>query len=402
MIYRWQSMGRNSRIMAISLVFWAVGEGLWKFTLQPLYLDQLGASAQQIGFILALEGFARLAVMLPAGFLADRFGSWYFLLPGWILGFLGVVFIALAHDLWIASFGFLLYGISASAYPVINLYVVQSIDADDTVTIRLKPQEVLTFMYALFWAGIIISPMAGGFLSERFSIRTVLWLSAFWYFLSTIILLRTKSYPAQHKFKRGVREEVQHYVKLLQERRNVIIFGIFALGFIMVLGGSKFAPKFLEDVHGYSEAQIGILGSLMGLGAFFWNIQLGKQNAWRGFVMIIILTGLAFFVIPLTANLYLLIIAHFLLGSWDVMRPVATSIVAEHTQAKQQGVAFGMVETLYGLGAFIAPVSAGILYASSAYWPFAASLILGPLILLSVWWFLHSSHKFETQTIDDT
>ena len=393
MIYRWRNMGRNSQIMAISLVLWAVGEGLWKFTLQPLYLDQLGATPQQIGFILALEGFARLAVMLPAGFLADRFGSWYFLLPGWILGLAGVIFIALAHDLWVASLGFLLYGISASAYPVINLYVVQSIHADNTVEIRLKPQEVLTFMYALFWAGIIISPMVGGFLSEQFSIRTVLRISAVWYFLSILTLLRTKSYPAKSKYKRSVREETQQYVDLLRQRRNVIIYSIFALGFIMTLVGSRFVPKFLEDIHHYSEWQIGVLGSVMGLGAFFWNIQLGKQNAWRGFVLIIILTSLAFLIIPSTANWYGLIVAHFLLGSWDVMRPVSTSIVADHTQADQQGVAFGMVETLFGLGTFIAAVSAGILYDTSVFAPFIASLLLAPLILIAARWFVRSQYN---------
>lgn len=402
MMYRWRNMGRNSQIMAISLVLWAVGEGLWKFTLQPLYLTQLGASAEQIGLILAIEGFARLVVMLPAGFLADRFGSWYFLLPGWILGFLGVVVLALAQNLWMAGLGFLFYGISASAYPVINLYVVQSISADDTVEIRLQPQEVLTFMYALFWGGIIVSPSIGGILAEILSIRAVLGISALWYLLSTFAILCTKPYLARHKNMRSLKDELQQYANLLKQRRNVIIYSIFALGFIMTLMGTRFAPKFLEDVHHYSEAQIGILGSLMGLGAFFWNIQLGKLKAWRGFSMTIALCGIGILFIILTGNWYLLLIAYFLLGSWDVLRPVGTSIVAEHTEADQQGVAFGMVETLYGLGAFIAPVSAGLLYGNSSYLPFIVSLLLVPFILGSVWYFNRSQHKLASTSIEDS
>lgn len=395
MLHRWQNMGRNSQILAIALITWALGEGLWGITLQPIYLDHLGASSATTGLILALAGIGRLVVMIPAGLLADRFGAWQMLLPGWVMGLLGTLLLAIAPNLWVAGAGFVLYGMSAMVIPVINLYVVQSITADKTVKNQVKPQEILTFMHALFWAGIIISPTLGGFIAELVSLRAVFATSVLFFVISTLIMLRTQPYPRPKEAPLNLRSNLQQYFIIFKRRELQAIYAIFALTFVLTTLGTTFAPKYLQDVHHLSRSQIGLLGSVLGVGAFFWNIQLGQRRAWRSLTLGIVLSGLACGLIWLSGNWLVLLLAYFLLGGWDVLRPVATSIAAEYVTPEQQGGAFAMVDTLHGMGTFLAPASAGLLYGAAVYLPFAMSITLIPVAIAAIWWFRRVAFKVK-------
>lgn len=380
MINRWRHLGRNTQIMAVALVAWAMGEGLWVY-LQPLYFASLGAGPRQIGFILAASGLARLLVMVPAGLLADRFGAWPMLFPGWILGILGTLILALAPNITTAGLGLVVYGISAMAIPVINLYLVESIKADETAAGHLSPQEVLTFIHALFWIGIIISPVIGGWVADNFSYRVVFGLSALWFTLSTVIMARTKPYTRPERQETLTQTNRASYFKLLGQSQLLAIFGIFGLSFIATILGTSLAPKYLEDVHHLSDTEIGLLGSVLALGAVIWNLQLGRARPWAGFIVSLTLSGLAFAVLTLTGQLWVLIIAYFMLGAWDILRPVATSIASDYTPPALRGAAFGLVDSLHGLGAFIAPASAGMLYASQPHLPFWVGAGLMPIIV---------------------
>lgn len=396
MLNRWRNMGRNTQIITLALILWAFGEGLWAFTLQPIYLDYLGASAETIGLILALAGLGRLVVMIPAGLLADRFGAWKMLLPGWVLGVIGTGLLAIAPSLWFAAIGFILYGTSALVIPVINLYIVQSITADKTVKHHAQPQEILTFVHALIWGGAIISPALGGFIADTFSLRAVFGTSVVIFCTSMLIMLQTKAYPVEAHTAANWRTMRQTYLAILKNRQLQAIYGIFALAFMLTIVGTTFAPKYLEDVHALSRSEIGFLGSVLGLGAVFWNIQLGKQGVWRGLTSGLILSVIAFSLIWLTGNWIILLAAYFLLGSWDIIRPVATSIVAQHSQPAQQGGAFAMVDTLHGLSTFLAPASAGILYGMAVYLPFALSIILLFVTLSAILWFNYHTRQITT------
>ena len=397
MISRWQNMGRNSQILAMALMLWSFGEGLWALTLQPLYLDYLGASSATIGFILAAAGMGRLVVMIPSGILADRLGAWKMLLPGWVMGFLGTALLAIAPNLWVAGAGFVFYGISAMAIPVINLYIVQSITADRTVKKQVNPQEILTFIHALIWGGAIISPSLGGLIADYFSLRAVFVISGGIFLISTLIMLQTQPYLAPIHEHPTWQASLNQYLGILKNRRLQAIYGIFTLAFMLTVVGITFAPKYLEDVHHLSRSEIGLLGSVLGLGAVFWNILLGRQSVWRSFASGIILTSMAFALIWLTGYWVILFLAYFLLGSWDILRPVATSIVAEYSQPAQQGGAFAMVDTLHGLSTFLAPASAGLLYGVAVYLPFALSLILLGITLLAIWWFTHTHLQIQPE-----
>lgn len=381
MLNRWQSMGRNTRMMAIAIMLWVIGEGMW-LHIQPLYLSSLGATPQQTGFILAMAGLARLLVMLPAGLLADRYGARQVMLPAWWMGMIGVVLIAAASDFYLLAVGFFLYGASASAIPVINLYLIQSIGEDHTVKRQFKPQEVLTFVYGLSWLAQIVSPAVGGLIADRASLQTVFWVSAFWFILSTIAILRTDAYPPPPSFDRNLQQALRRYEMILKNRRFWGMYGIFVLAFIATILGYTFAPQYLKDVRHLSQGNIGALGSAIAAGAFTWNMILGRWTVWRGFLGAVVIAGSSFALLLVSGHLAVLIIAYFLLGAFETLRPLATSIVANRTHATTQGGAFGLVDTVHGLGTFVAPSFAGLLYAQGTDLPLLAALFLIPVIIV--------------------
>lgn len=384
MAYRWNAIGHNTRTLAISIMFWAVGEGLW-LHIQPLYLSSLGATSKQVGFILGIAGFARLLVMIPAGLFADRYGARQVMLPCWYAGVIGVICIAAAPNFYMLTLGFFLYGASAAAIPIINLYVLQSIQEDKTVQQQLSPQQVLTFVYALFWLAQIISPSVGGLLADWLSLRAVFGISAVWFVLSALVMMRTESYPQHRTTNRTARQQLGQYRHMLADLSILSIYGVFVLTFSVAILGYTFAPLYLEDVHKLSRSSIGILGSLIALGGFVWNMVLGRYRAWYGLLLAIAITGLAFGLLMLSGFGLILIVAYFCMGAFEALRPIANSIVALRVSAVTQGAALGITDTLYGVGTFVAPSMAGILYAQKTSLPFIIAILLIPWVFFFVW-----------------
>ena len=150
MLTLWHDIGRNTRWVMWSYMLWGIGEGLWMF-IQPLYVKSLGATPAQTGFVIGMWGLARLLFIMPAGILADRLGARRLMLPGWYLGLVGVVIIALAPDWRWAAPGFLVYGISSTAIPVTNVYLTQSVRHDPTRNPLLPIQASLTLLCACSW-----------------------------------------------------------------------------------------------------------------------------------------------------------------------------------------------------------------------------------------------------------
>jgi len=77
-------MTRDLALVALALFTWGIGETSF-LAYHTLYLESFGATAVQIGFIVAAYGFAQMAPHIPAGYLADRFGRRKVMLAAWLL-----------------------------------------------------------------------------------------------------------------------------------------------------------------------------------------------------------------------------------------------------------------------------------------------------------------------------
>lgn len=378
----WRDIGRDTRWVLISYMLWGVGEGLWMF-IQPLYVKSLGATPSQTGFVIGLWGLARLLFILPAGLLADRFESRGLMLPGWALGLAGVLIMALAPDWRWAAPGFLVYGLSAIAIPITNLYIAQSVRHDPTRRPDLPIQTSLTLMWAAYSAGIVITPSIGGWIGDHVSLRAVYLLSVFWFVLSTAAILQTRRYPAPQRPEQG-----HDYRNLLRRKVLIAAYVLLTLAFVGVMTGQTLSSQFLEEVRGFSRTSIGVFGSLSALGTMISSVILGRLTAWRGFYACLGLVVMAFALLLLSGSVPVVAVAAFLLGAYYTTRPFATSVISGYVAEHQRGAAFAGVDMLAGLGTVVGTNLSGVLYDADPRWPLGVSIaglvimaLLGVIVL---------------------
>ncbi len=365
----WHDIGRDTRWVMCSYTLWGIGEGLWMF-IQPLYVKSLGATPNQTGFIIGLWGVGRLLFILPSGILADRFGARRLMLPGWYLGLTGVLLMAIAPDWRWAAPGFLVYGFSAAAIPVTNLYITQAARHDPTRRPDLPLQAALTLMWSAYSLGIVITPAIGGWMGEQVSLRFVYMFSLLWFGLSTAAIMRTHPYPNAERPPR--RDE---YRALLGKRSITGALGLLTLSFVAILTGQTLSSQYLEEVRGFSRAAIGVFGSLSALGTAIFSILLGRLSSWRGFYASLLLVLVSFVLLLTTGFTAVTAFATLLLGAHYAARPLAASVIGERTPEHQHGIAYALVDTLAGLATVIGTNVAGGLYASDPAWPFVAGSI---------------------------
>ena len=170
------ALGRDNRLILISLFLWGSGEGLWIY-IQPLYIKSLGASPVQIGLVLSIAALAMMATFIPAGFLADRYSRRKTMLGGYLLGALEMVFLAWAQDWHQSILGFLLYSASAYCMPIINSYVSHAGAGQDL-------NRVFTAVFSGYSLGLTLSPPLGGWLGEALGLRSVFWISTLFFAIS--------------------------------------------------------------------------------------------------------------------------------------------------------------------------------------------------------------------------
>jgi MFS family permease len=365
----WQDIGRDTRWVMWSYMLWGIGEGLWMF-IQPLYVKSLGATPDQTGLVIGMWGLGRLLFILPAGILADRWPARRLLLPGWFLGLTGVLVIALAPNWRWAAPGFLIYGFSAIAIPITNLYITQAVRHDPTRRPGLPIQASLTMMWAAYSLGLVVTPAIGGWIGDQVGLRAVFLTSVFWFLLSTAAITRTRAYPKPERPTHGY-----DYRGLLCRGHIVAAFGLVTLGFAVVLTGQPLSSQYLEEVRHFSRTTIGAFGSLNALGTAVFSVLLGRLAAWRGFFAALFLVMSAFVLLLLSGSPGIVIVAVFLLGAHYATRPLATSVISTYVAEHQRGVAYALVDTLAGLATLVGTNLAGVLYEQNPGWPFDAGII---------------------------
>jgi predicted MFS family arabinose efflux permease len=370
MIQLLRGIGRDTRWVLVSYVLWGIGEGSWMF-IQTLYVKSLGATPDEAGIVVGMWGLGRFLCVLPAGILADRWSARKLMLPGWYLGVVGVVIIALAPDWRWSAPGFLVYGFSAAAIPVTNLYLTQAIKHDPTHRPDLPIQASLTILWAAYSLGLVITPAVGGWMGDQLGLRSVFLFSVFWFALSAVAISRTRSYPSPVRPPRG-----HHYAGMLRQHHVVVTFAVLTIGFVAVLIGQPFLSQYLEEEHHFSRTSIGTFGSLNALGTMVFSLLVGRLTAWRGFFACLGLVMIAFTLLLLSGSPAVVVMAVFLVGAHYTTRPLAVSVISRYVAEHQRGMAYALVDTLAGLAILNSTTLAGTLYDQTRGGPFIVGIAL--------------------------
>jgi MFS family permease len=362
-------LNRNLVFVAIALLFWGFGEGMF-FNFQPIYLKSLGSDEQQIGLILGLFGVSMAITHIPAGRLADRFGRRPLLFASWIMGLASTVVMAWARELPLFVAGMLGYGLTAFVISPLNSYV--------TAARRRWPvTTALTLVTATFSTGMVLGPVTGGWIGDQYGLRTVYFVSAGFFLVSTLFILFIQKQPIDHQ------DPEAPPPALRSNRRFISYLGIVAFAMFAMYLAQPLTPNFLEDVRGMSLGNVGIIFTLGALGNALIAIFLGRMNPYGGFLVAQGMVAAFAFIIWRGTGLPLLALGYFLLGGFRAARPVAMSQARELVHESQMGLTYGVMETVNSIVFILTPPLAGFIYKIDpvTIYPFTLGLLAVSILI---------------------
>lgn len=339
---------RDLYILAASLVFWGMGEGLF-FIFQPLYIQEFGADPVLIGTILGITAAIMTLAQVPFGYLSDHYGRRTILWSSWLLGVCATLTMALANTLAIFIVGLLLYALTAAVLGPMNSYIAAARGG-------WSVGKALTFISASYSVGAAFAPMVGGMIAESTGLRSVYIISTVIFVISTTLIFLIRKQPVEQQ------EPNTKKFDMLRNNRFVLSLGLIAAITFATYLPQPLTSNFLQNERGLSLSNIGQLGTVMNISNVVFLLLLGHIPVISAFLI----GELA--IIGFTLLLWLgkgftwFILAYALLGGYRLSRSIAAAFVRPLVKDSQVGLAFGFVETASTTAIVLAPIVAGFLY----------------------------------------
>ncbi len=335
-------------LVGIALFTWGIGEGMF-FYFVPIYLEQLGADPLMIGSVFGIFALVMMVAHIPAGYLSDRLGRRPLLRLAWLLGLAATWIMALATDLPVFVGGYLLYGLTAFVSSPLFSYVTAASG-------KLSAGRAMTLTSAMFNLGMVVGPLAGGWIGGQYSLRLIFGVSASIFVVSTVMMFLLRSQP------RDVHEGGSATGKLWANPRFLVLLGVIFLSMFASYLPQPLTPNFLQNQRGISITQLGWIGSAGSLGNVAFNLLLGHFEARIGFILGHVCV--AFFAALLWQGNALpwYMAGYFLLGGFRAARMLSMAQVRLLVHRAQMGLAYGVTEAVNSLALILAPLLAGYLY----------------------------------------
>ncbi len=355
-------------LIALSLVVWSLGEGLFMI-FQPIYLQELGADPIQIGFIISLSMVVIGFMHIPAGLISDRVSRKTLMILSWVVGCVAALLMALSRTLSLFVVGMLIYSITGAVIAPMNSYISDSKGS-------WSDNQAFTFISASYMVGYLIGPILGGFLAERVGLRSLYFLATAIFVVSTIMIFKIKDLPVHTS-------EGKPASRALLRNRNFVLACvlIFSVAFTTYLP-HPLTSNFLHNQRGVSLQTLGIFGMIMSAGGILFNLMLGKFLAWP--IYLIGQTAVIAFSILLLKGRNELIfgLAYFMWGGFRVINAITSSVVRPLLHKAQVGLGFGIAESSKSLAFILAPVLAGYIYDRNPELIYQVAIGMGICMLL--------------------
>ena len=230
----------------------------------------------------------------------------------------------------------------------------------------------MTLISASFNFGVILGPLIGGWIGERYGLQRTFQIAAFIFIISTLIIFRIRPQPVE---KSTSLENTAAWKSLVTMRFLKYLLLIFFVAFTLYLP-QPLSQIFLQNQRNLTLTQIGQLVSVRSLGIVVLSLILGHFNARVGFLLAQI--GVATFTIFMLRGQAMpwYIAGYFLLGSYQTARVLAIAQGRTLIQSAAMGIGYGMLETAMTIAIVLAPPLAGLLYQFNPLYIYSVSLVL--------------------------
>jgi MFS family permease len=310
-------------------------------------------------------GIAMALAQIPAGYLADRFGSRSIMWASWIFGTIATWMMALADSLPVFAVGMVIYGLTAFVLAPLNSYITN-------VRGNLSVGRALSLPSGIYSLGAVVGPVIGGLVADRLGLRTVYYIAGVLFIISTLIILFVQKNPIIHHAD-------QDSVKpkgLLKNTRFLAFLGVVFITLFALYLPQPFTPNFLQNQQHLSRTTIGILGAFGSLGTGISMLLLSHLGSLAGFFVSQLLMVL-FAVLFLTGKTpFVFGLGYSFIGGYRLCRAMVLTIARSLIHPAETGLAYGLIETVSAVTVILVPVLAGALYQQNPYSIYRVSLIL--------------------------
>jgi DHA1 family multidrug resistance protein-like MFS transporter len=379
---------KNLAILALTLGVVMLGFGM-VLPIMPFYVESMGASASELGLLVAISPLIQLVASPLWGSVSDRRGRKPVLAAG-LLGYgLSMLFFGLATELWMLfaarGLGALL---SAATMPTTMAYVSDSTSEEE----RGGGMGVLGAAMGL---GMVLGPALGGLLGSE-SLSTPFFLTAAICLLTLLLVLLflPESLPAgawRGPAMRTTRAApLQGLGQALFGPQGVLLFMAFLVSFGLTNFQGIFGYYALEK-FGYGTEEVGWILTIVGLvAAVAQGVLAGPLTRRWGEAAVIRATLLAsavtFLLLLAAYNLATLLLttALFTLPN-ALLRPAVISLTSKRS-GEHQGTAMGLNNSFNSLGRVAGPIWAGFAFDLNTSLPYlsgAAIMAAGFVVSLA-------------------
>jgi DHA1 family multidrug resistance protein-like MFS transporter len=380
---------KNVILLSLTLGVVMLGFGM-VMPIMPFYVESMGASATELGLLVAISPFIQLVASPLWGSVSDRRGRKPVLVVG-LLGYgISMLLFGLSTQLWML---FVARGVgallSAATMPTTMAYISDSTSEQD----RGGGMGALGAATGL---GVVLGPALGGLLGSE-SLSTPFFLTAAVCLLTLLLVLLflPESLPVE------ARQQTATKIKPIAQIRDLgqALFGplgvLLLMAFLVSFGLTNFQGIFgyyALKKFGYGTEEVGWILSVVGIvGALTQGVLTGPLTKRWGEATVIKVTLLASavtFPLLLMANnlaTVLLTTGLFTLPN-ALLRPAVISLTSKQAGARQ-GTAMGLNNSFTSLGRVVGPIWAGFAFDLNINYPYlSGGVIMFVGFLLSLVW----------------
>lgn len=357
--------------------------------LLPFYAESLGASPFVVGMLSSIYGLCSLIAGPILGDLSDRYGRRIVLLTSQIGTCVGFIILALSNTLWVVFLSRFIDGVTAG-----NLTVAQAYMSD--VTEPQNRTKAMSLIGAAFGLGFILGPAISGLL-VGFGHAAPIWASALLSFISvlgTYFFLKDVAVRSHDSsIGKGAIHQLKKSLALFNSpvlKDCFILFFIFSVSFALYMSGlAMYAERVLMWRGQYFSArEVGLLLSYVGIISLslqlfamdflvkkFGEINLmliGFGSTALAYLIMAISPLLAIFLIGITINS---------LGN-AILRPAISGMLSQSASPHQQGLVFGLNQTLMSIAQIVCPLISGYLIGKN--WNFLWCFLISAISLVGL------------------
>lgn len=392
---------KNVAILSLTLGVVMLGFGM-VMPIMPFYIESMGASATELGLLVAISPFIQLVASPVWGSVSDRHGRRPVLVVG-LLGYgISMLLFGLSTELWMLfaarGVGALL---SAATMPTTMAYVGDS-------TSEKERGGGMGTLGAAMGLGMVLGPALGGILGSE-SLSTPFFLTAAVCLLTLVLVLLflPESLPQEARRTAAIRFAPVAQVRALWGELFGPLGVLLLMAFLVSFGLTNFQGIFgyyALKKFGYGTEEVGWILTVVGIvAALTQGLLTGPLTKRWGEAAVIQATLLASavtFGLLLVANnvMTVLITTGLFTLPNALLRPAVISLTSKQAGTRQ-GAAMGLNNSFNSLGRVVGPVWAGFVFDRNYDLPYisGAAIMFAGFLASLVWVSQELREKSESE-----